>query len=213
MNWNDYEAIWKRQPLPRGADADLTDLKQTFEAKRRRLAANLLIRDLVELLACGFMVVVYTLYWKKVGPTGWPMAFAILMILVVAGAFIRERLRVRRSRLGADASLVARVEADLAELRHQRQLLLRVWVWYVAPCAIAMLIHSNVILSQARQRNPFAFAFVVVLTAAACWAAWAVNRQNVRRRIEPRIAELEKLHRDLLNEGGGEAAAPVLVQR
>ena len=28
MNWNDYEAIWKRQELPLGTAAELTALKE-----------------------------------------------------------------------------------------------------------------------------------------------------------------------------------------
>ena len=37
MNWNDYEAVWKRQELPVGADADLATLRETFETKRRKM--------------------------------------------------------------------------------------------------------------------------------------------------------------------------------
>src|SRR4051794_4493541 len=120
MKLSDYEAAWKRQPLPRGVDADLNDLKQTFDTNRRKMAAALLVRDWSELVACGIVVVVYASYWRGVGPAGWPMGFAILMILVVAGMFIRERLRSRRSRLGVDAPLLAKISADLAELRYQR---------------------------------------------------------------------------------------------
>ena len=34
----------------------------------------------------------------------------------------------------------AKLEADLAELRHQRRLLLNVWAWYLAPCLGAIII-------------------------------------------------------------------------
>jgi hypothetical protein len=213
MNWNDYEAIWKRQPLPVGETADLAELRATFETKRRKMAATLLVRDLIELLACAFVLWMQIRYWKKIGPTGWPMSIAILMVLFVAVVFIRERLRARRSRLGADASLRAKVEADLAELRHQRHLLLRVWVWYLAPCVVAILIRKSVSLSHARERDPSSFVIFVILTAALCWWVWALNRRAVRKRIEPRIAELEKLHRDLLDNTGGEAPPPVLPHR
>lgn len=207
MNWNDYEAIWKRQPLPVGETANLAELRATFETKRRKMAVTLLVRDLIELLACAFVLWAQIRYWKKIGPTGWPMSIAILMILFVAGIFIRERLRARRSRLGADASLLAKVEADLAEQRHQRHLLLRVWAWYIAPCAVAILIHKSVLLSHAGERDPRSFVISVIFTAALCWLVWALNRRAVRRRIEPRIAELEKLHRDLLDNNGGESPA------
>jgi hypothetical protein len=200
MNWSDYEAVWKRQPLPRGAEADLAELKQSFEAKRRQMAAAFLVRDWLELAACGFMVVVYARFWQKVGPGGWPMGVAILMILLVAGVFIRERLRSRRHQPGAAASLLAKISADLAELRHQRGLLLRVWLWYIAPCAVAMLMHMSVIVRRTRPwdplREPVSLGLIVIFIGLLCWVVWIINRRAVRSRIEPRIAELEKLQEE-----------------
>ena len=205
MNLSDYEAVWKRQPLPRGVEADLINLKQTFETNRRKMAATLLVRDWLELLACGFMVIVYARFWQRVGPAGWPMGVAILMILTVAGVFIRERLRSRRNRLGADAPLMVKISADLAELRYQRRLLLRVWFWYIAPCAIAMLIHASVIVRRTRPwdplREPISLGAIMIFIGLVCWFAWIINRRAVRLRIEPRIAELEKLHQDLSSAG------------
>ena len=45
MKFSDYEAAWKRQPLPRGADSDLSALKQTYETQRRKTAGAFLVRD------------------------------------------------------------------------------------------------------------------------------------------------------------------------
>lgn len=202
MNWNDYEAAWKRQELPAGTDADLSTLRDTFEAKRRKLAATLLIRDWIEISACAVVVVSYVSFWREVGPSGWPMALAILLILGVAAIFLRERLRTRRHRLGADSPLLAKIEADLAELHHQRRLLLRVWVWYIAPGATAVLIHTSVMIAQARPgsslREPVSLVVVVFFLAVLCWFVWMINRRAVRKRIEPRLAELEQLRQDIL---------------
>lgn len=201
MNLSDYEAVWKRQPLPRGFVADSSELKATFETKRRKMAATLWVRDWIELLACGSAMVFYAQFWQEVGRAGWPMGGAILMVLFVAGVFIRERLRTRRHRLDADASLLAKISADLAELRHQRQLLRRVWQWYIAPCAIAVMLHAGVILRQAPPqdpvREPISVAVIAIFVGAVCWIVWIINRRAVRLRIEPRILELEKLQREV----------------
>lgn len=200
MKFSDYEAAWKRQPLPRGADAELSDLKRTYEAQRRKAAAAFLVRDWSELVACGIMVVVYAEYWRSVGPSGWPMGFAIGMILFVAGMFIRVRLRSRRHRVAADAPLLTKISADLEELRYQRTLLRGVWRWYLAPCAIAMLLHASVILGRVPEwdplRQPASLVTIMLFIGLVCWFAWVINRRAVRLRIEPRIAELEKLQRD-----------------
>jgi hypothetical protein len=202
MNWNDYEAVWKRQELPVGADADLKNLRETFETKRRKLAATLLVRDWTETSACVVVLAFYAWFWRSIGPSGWPMAVAMLLILGVAGVFLGERRRARRTRLGADAPLLAKIEADLAELRHQRRLLLNVWAWYLAPCAGAMLIHVGVMIHRSKPwqatREPLFLLGFGLCFALFLWFAWAINRRAVRKQIDPRLAELEKLRRDIL---------------
>ncbi len=214
MNWNDYEAVWKRQELPVGAAADLATLRQTFEVKRRKLAKTLFARDILEgstgLLVSG----VFAYFWWHMGKEGWPIALAIALILGVTGFFIRERIRTHRNRLGPDASLLAKLEAEIAELRHQRHLLLSIWSWYLAPCAGAIVIVVATVVRiliikappgflSALWENPAALAwiiFYVAIVVPLCfWGAWALNRRAVRKQIEPRLEELDKLHRDLLS--------------
>jgi hypothetical protein len=214
MNWNDYEAVWKRQELPVGADADLSNLRETFEPKRRKLAKGLFARDILEgstgLLVSG----VLAHFWWRMGKDGWPIMLAIALILGVTGFFIRERIRAHRNRLGSGAPLLAKVEADIAELRHQRHLLLNLWSWYLAPLAAVMVIVGATLVRllitkappgflSALWENPAALAwiiFYVTIVVPLCfWGAWAINRRAVRKRIEPRLEELEKLHRDLLS--------------
>jgi hypothetical protein len=205
MNLSDYEAVWKRQPLPVGEQADLAALRKGFENKHRKLAVALLVRDWVEIAACGVVVASYVWFWYKAGPAGWPLGVAILLILGVAMFFLRERRRARRNRPRADASLRTKVEADLAELRHQRWLLLRVWHWYLAPCAIAMLLHVSVIVGHTLPWDPvpgpLSLGVACLGIALACWLVWALNRITVKKQIDPRITELEKLHQELLSEG------------
>jgi hypothetical protein len=204
MNWSDYEAVWKRQELPVGADADLANLRATFETKRRKMAAAMLVRDWTEIGACVVVVVAYGFYWRQSGPSGWPMGLAILLILGVALIFARERLRVRRLRLGADAPLLTKVEADIAELRHQCRLIGNLWKWYLGPCAGAMAIHWWVIVHRAPAWGPLQGPWFLVGTGlflvVLLWFAWLINRQALRKRLEPRLAELEKLRRDLTGE-------------
>jgi hypothetical protein len=213
MNWNDYEAIWKRQELPVGSNADLATLKGTFETKRRKLAATLFARDLLEVSSGLFVSGVFAYTWWHIGKEGWPMAFAIALIFGVSGFFVRERFRARRLRLGVDAPLLTKVEADIAELRHQRHLLLNVWSWYLAPLAAALVIVSATLARIAIIKappgilatlwaHPAALAWIILYFAIVVplcfWGTWAVNRRAVRKQIEPRLEELEQLHRELL---------------
>jgi hypothetical protein len=206
MNWNDYEAIWKRQELPVGANADLAMLKQTFEQKRRKLAAILFARDIVEASAGVVGSIAFALIWLHQGKAGWPIALAIACILWVTGFFVRERFRAHRSRPGSEAQMLAKLEAEIAELRHQRRLLLSLWKWYLSPCLAAILIVLAVILINAPAGALAGhllilggfFGAYLVLLGFLFWLIWFVNCRAVRKQIEPRLAELEKLHQSLL---------------
>ena len=200
MNWNDYEAVWKRQSLPVGADADLAILRETFEAKRRKMAATLFLRDIVEATAGLGGSIALAFIWRQQGKAGWPIALAIVLTLGVTGVFIAERIRTHRNRLGTDASLLAKLEADITELLHQRRLLSNVWKWYLAPCAAAIaIVVATISYNRAPwQRDPVFLGCYGLFCALLFWGVWALNRQTVRKQIEPRLAELEKLRRDIL---------------
>ena len=204
MNWNDYEAIWKRQDLPVGASADLAVLMETFETKRRKLAATLFARDLLEASAGVVVAIAFALIWWKQGRDAWPFALAIACILWVTGFFIRERIRTHRNRLGPDAALLAKLEAEIAELRHQRRLLLSIWTWYLAPCLAAILIVlATVVLNVPRGVLSDHLLFIggyIVLGGVLFWLIWFANRRAVRKQLEPRLEELERLHRSLIAE-------------
>lgn len=208
MNWNDYEAAWKRQPAPLGLAADLTGLKSSFEVKRRKLAATLLIRDWLEVAAGLLVAAIIVFLWVHMGTRGWPLVFALGLILGLSAFFLRERLRVRRRRLGPATPLLAKVEADIAELRHQHRLLSNVGRWYLAPCAAAILIVTATAL---RMLPPGLLAklwehpvvllwpalYFLVILPLCFWGIWAANRAAVRKNIEPRLVDLEKLRADL----------------
>ena len=97
--------------------------------------------------------------------------------------------------------MIAKIEADLAELRHQRRLLLNVGKWYLTPCiaaaavvACTALVHAPHSLSA----KLLAGAIMLFLLTLTCWGVWALNRWAVRKCLEPRLEELDRLHQSLL---------------
>jgi hypothetical protein len=202
MNWNDLKTIWSSQDLPAGPGAELAALRSSFETKRRKLARGLFRRDVVEASAGVLVAGVFAYTGWQMGRAGWPIALAVGLMLGLTGFFVQQRVRAHRQRLGADAPLLAKLEADLAELRHQRRLLLNVGKWYLSPCIAAAavvagtaIVHAPVVLSA----KLLAGAIMLVLLALTCWGVWALNRCAVRKQIEPRLRELENLHQSLLN--------------
>jgi dolichyl-phosphate-mannose--protein O-mannosyl transferase len=126
---------------------------------------------------------------------------AVVLILAVTGFFIAERIRSHKKRLGSEASVLAKVEAGIAELRRQRHLLLNVAIWYIAPLFMAWAIVFVISIVNApahKQNHPlFLVCYAVLAVPLMTWGVWALNRRAVRKKIEPRLEELERLHREL----------------
>lgn len=207
MNWTDCTSAWQRQAAPAVAPSPekLAELHARFDATRRREARALLVRDWLEGGTGLAVAAVFALFWWFLRLPNGPMALAIALVVGVSVFFLRERRRARRARLGADAPLLAKLEADLAELRHQRQLLLSLHVWYLGPLGAAVLLVVAAVTWQLRTRLPaidlsfstsFALAYVGILGGV-----WLLNRHAVRRQIDPRIAELEALRASLQPAG------------
>jgi hypothetical protein len=215
MNWNDYEILWKRQELPMGAKADLTVIRRTFEAKRLKLERGLSLWHTVEGWGGVLIALVYAYSWWRLGKDAWPIGFSIVLTLGVSAVFMRERLVARRFQLGSEAPLLARTEAYLGQLRHQRRVHLNIGTWYFVPLLAGGLIAAGTMHGILSRRDPPGFtasvwadpaarAWVIVLvgvTAVATLLAWISIRGDVGKRLDPRIEELEKLRREISADG------------
>ncbi len=205
MNLNDWEFIWKRQPLPIGGGADIEKLKQTFEASHRRMARAFLVRDVTECAAGLFVSAVFGFVGWNMGRQGWPFVIVVGLCLGVTGFFIRERFRARGRLIDPAATVVAKLESDLEELRHQRRLLSNIVSWYIAPIFVACLIVMATITAHSPlgslQRAPWFMAGMLLFMVGVNVGVWALNRLAVKRQLDPRIAELEKLRDEFLRQG------------
>jgi hypothetical protein len=132
------------------------------------------------------------------------VGIAVAILVGVAGFFVRERLRVRHLQLGADAPLLAKLDADLAELRHQRRLMLNISTWFLTPFSVAMgillgtmFLNRPTLLHDSHQK--LFWAGYVAMCVLAIWMTRAINRRAVRISVEPRIADLERLRHHLVS--------------
>jgi len=221
MNWNDWETIWKRQELPMGARADLSVIRRTFEEKRQKLEFGLLLRDTLEGWGGVLAALFYGFLWWRLGRAAWPIGIAMVLGLAVSLVFLLERRRAKRRRLGSDAPLLERVDAYLDLLRHQRTMLLNIGTWYFLPIIAGGLIAAGTTHGIMSRRDPPGFtaavwadpaarAWVIALVGVSVTAtllAWLSCRRAVRKRIEPRIEELEKLRREITADGLPHSAA------
>lgn len=201
MNWDDLRNTWSRQSLPAWHAPDLAALEREFTAKQRKQSRGAFWRDVNEMAAGVLMAFVYGVVAWFMGPAGWPLVFSILAVLGLSGFFLRERLRVRREQPAVDAPLLVRIDAEIAEQRHQHRLLSTVAFWYLGPCLFAGLVFAGTVLAhgpkQLAARVGGAAAFLVIFALTSWGVVW-VNRVAVRKVIQPRIQELEQWRKNLI---------------
>ena len=205
MNWNDFESAWRNQEHARSTGDDYERLRSSLEGKHRKFQRRLFVRDIIEVAAGVLVVAVFSQEVIRHGISYWPVAIAILIVLAVMGFFIRERLRAHRDRVGPAAPLLAKMDADIAELEHQRRLLLKAGWWYVAPLMLAVVIVLGTIVGNhldrlhAIQAQLFLAGYVIFCGLFA-WAVVALNRRGARAKIEPQLAELRKLRDEIVSK-------------
>lgn len=203
MNWSDLESAWKWQECPDGEETDPQAVRRMYEVRRARIARLFIWRDCKGAVIGGACAIYLAAkLWQRVKPF-WPVGVAVALLLGVAVFFVVERLRALRARLGPDAPLLAKINAEIDELRHQRRLLHNVVFWFLAPMMTAVAIILATIFSYRPElihdwsQKLFWLGFIVVCVIV-CRITWAINRSCAKRTIEPRIAELERLREHLL---------------
>jgi len=107
-----------------------------------------------------------------------------------------------RRTIGAERSLLAKLDADLKELRHRRRRVKSIGIWYREPCAGARALVFVTIRRHrpSWDRDPVVPGGFVAFFAACPGLAWFINNHARRTQLALRIAELEKLRAAILDE-------------
>jgi hypothetical protein len=211
MNWNELEVIWRRQKIP-STTTEVDEIRRTFEQRHRKMRANLLVRNIAEGGTGLVLTPVFVYLWVHHGEAGWPLGITAVLLFAVTSVFILDQLRIWRRRLGPGVPLLAKVEAELSELRHQRRLI-QTWAWwYLLPCFVAITI-GFITLSRLNfgkappgllieiLTTPITLAWIVIfviIVGFGLWRVWRANRKAILKQIDPRIVELEILLSSML---------------
>ena len=202
MNWNDLTAAWRSQPGESLVDSRLEVLRNTFERRSRKLARRLFWRDIRELVAGLFVAYVLVKEAIRKGVAGWPLWISVLLVLWVTVGFIRERVRAHRGRTEPSAPLLAKIEADISELRRQSDLLLKVGTWYMAPLILGWFIalaSTGFHGLNGSLRTPLQMGSYLAGAGMLFFGIWKLNQWVALKKIGPRIAELEELRNSLVS--------------
>ena len=193
MNWNELEQVWRVQAAHFAPPAwNLAE----FETLRRRRARRIALRDWLE-AGTGFAVAAFfAAFLGFLGVRHWGGWTAGALVAAVSAFFLRERVRAHRARVPAESALADRLAGEIAELRHQRRLLQRVTLWYLAPLAGASVLFVVALRDWAAasggQLDSAPLVWLAVGGAGLCIAVWWINRLAVRPWLEPQLAACER---------------------
>ena len=152
MNDDELKILWQQQPL-RNPDASAAQLISAMQNKTTQLRRDLRARDVRELVACVFVIIVFGYFFfnerAPIVRLGW-------LIVVGSSIFIAWKLvHARRTTPSAPpgATIVESLRAELNSVRTQSRLLGSVLWWYLLPYRLAGRHLGNE--DQSPRQNPF----------------------------------------------------------
>lgn len=201
MNWDELKSAWTRQTAPALAGGSMKELEREFVAKQRRRGRTLFWRDIREAAAGVLVAAVFARTAWAMGAAGWPIGFAVLLLLGQSGFFVRERFRARQRMAPVDTPLLPRLEVEIREQERQLDLLRNVGRWYVAPLLAAAVIFGATVVMNAPVPwigRLIAGAAMAAILALGTWVVIHLNRYAAERVIAPALEELRSQRAQLL---------------
>jgi len=185
--------LWRDQPT-RSPNVEEDQMLTQVKQDARSFDRTTLWRDARETIAA--IAVLAFMGWRSWSEAGWlPKAgFAVATICMLFT--ITHMLRARRlhGRVGDDASLVDRLQAELHKLEVQAELLASVMSWYLLPIAVGTTAWM-LALDPPRGTGKLAVSLMglTVVFGFTGWVVWKLNQYVLRAELRPRIEELQGL--------------------
>src|SRR5688572_2502841 len=189
MNDQELKDLWRKQRTEPAPPVDALAQIEAMRKKMSELHATLNARNVGELAACGFVIVVFSVYFFI-----FPYPVARIGDLIIIGGslfaswkFIETRRRAPRP--DAAAPMVHWLKQERERVHHEAELLRTVLWWYILPIGLG----TNVFL-WGLPNVPLAgkIGFTGMATLMYVWIYW-LNQSARRKRLLPVQDELEAL--------------------
>lgn len=182
MNFDDLQVIWKEQDTRPLYAIDEAALQRWAREEAQAVTRRVNFEELVmlgSLLVAAGILVTSALLGARPGNY-----LAALALLAAGGSLLWLRILRQRSDLDFDDSILGAVDRALSQIDHQVRRLRTIGWWLVAPYLVGMGLAMAI-----EGRSPLVWALVLGVVPLALWDA----RRLIRRRFEPRRAELTAL--------------------
>jgi hypothetical protein len=201
MDSDDYKQVWQTQSR---LTIDTELLVNEVRRNQQQFTTMLFWRDVREVGICVLLV----LLWFYVGAKlalPWTWYLIVPALLWVGGYMLADRFRHKRQPLDPAEPLQHRVKNSLAQIEQQIRLLRSVHWWCLLPMAPPLLAFQIHVTWQIHDRLAHWWMFLashVAIVAIVFAGVYWLNQQAIRRSLEPRRQELQKLLQSLEDETG-----------
>jgi hypothetical protein len=199
MKLDDLKAAWKEEIEQSFRTEDLS--MKEIVSDVAEIDRSIRFRDFCMIFALVGGALLYLIFgWLTQEKVDLPSRLSVLAFLAATAVMSVVLLRARRVTRSDDWTLRSRIEMEIEKLEKQQRLMNRVGYWFVLPMLIANGL-SSLGGYDVRSGNHVAGAMGWVLFAACGVAygftAWLVRRE-VKKKWDPVLARLRRLHADLL---------------
>ena len=207
MNFDDYEALWRAQPAPAAplpsASSECAAIIDRVRDEARRFDRTIFWRDTREIVV-SFAIAVHLSFsaWRATDAThiAWGELFAVALILGVAIILLIDRRNSPRQP-GVEAPILDQINGAIAGVDHQIRILTRVRWNYALPISLAIIASAADSIIRQHGRSGLLSPSGVAIVGFSFLIGWFVvwlNRLAIRRVLQPKIEELEKLRNELM---------------
>jgi Protein of unknown function (DUF3887) len=190
MNDDELKKLWQQQPL-REPVPSAAQLISAMQNKTTLLRRCLDARDLRELLACAFVIILFGYFYFTVYRE--PISRLGVLIIIGSTVFIAWKLvYTRRTTPPAPpgATIIESLGAELKSVRAQSRLLGSVLWWYLLPGFIGVLVAT-----WGLRIDPYTKIFCTLFFIAVDAFIYWVNKWARSKQLLPLEAQLESLLR------------------
>ncbi len=198
MNLDDFQKSWQSQDAGKKITINADVLLNEVRRNQLLFRTRIFVRDMVEVSVAAVLVPIFIVAGRKIS---WTLYLCAFGCLVVGGYFLIDRWRQKKNTPDLHGSLKDCAVTSLAEVGHQIWLLKNIIWWYLLPIFVPIMIFFGWVAWQAPEASittkvlrvaPHT-SFVVLLYAGIYW----LNQYAVKKNLEPRRRELEKLLNEL----------------
>ena len=193
MNFEDFQKTWQHQDATSKISINTDLLLKEVRRKQQQFRRTIFWRDVREVGVAALLVPVFIHSGWKIHWTLYLCAFGCFVV----GAFmLLDRWQQKKKTPDLNGSLKDCAATALAEVSHQIWLLKNILWWYLLPIFVPIMMFfgwvawqvPGPIVEKLSRLLPHT-SFVVLLYAGIYW----LNQFAVRKNLEPRRQELEKL--------------------